>query len=46
MILICMCVDFVAVTVKIMVNDGIEVASRAYEFYNCAAVVKRLEDTP
>uniref|UniRef100_A0A671QFN5 Plexin-B2-like n=1 Tax=Sinocyclocheilus anshuiensis TaxID=1608454 RepID=A0A671QFN5_9TELE len=46
MILICMCVDFVAVQVKIMVNDGIEVASSAFEFYNCAAVVKRSENTP
>lgn len=46
MILICMFADFVAVTVKITVNDGIDVASRAFEFYNCAAVVKRSENTP
>uniref|UniRef100_A0A8C1JZA5 Plexin b2a n=1 Tax=Cyprinus carpio TaxID=7962 RepID=A0A8C1JZA5_CYPCA len=38
--------DFVAVPVKITVNDGIEVASSAFEFYNCAAVVKRSENTP
>uniref|UniRef100_A0A672KBN2 Plexin B2 n=1 Tax=Sinocyclocheilus grahami TaxID=75366 RepID=A0A672KBN2_SINGR len=38
--------DFVAVPVKIMVNDGVEVASSAFEFYNCAAVVKRSENTP
>ncbi|KAK7149721.1 hypothetical protein R3I94_009126 [Phoxinus phoxinus] len=38
--------DFVAVPVKITVNDGIEVASKAFEFYNCAAVVKRSENTP
>uniref|UniRef100_A0A8C1K0N0 Plexin b2a n=1 Tax=Cyprinus carpio TaxID=7962 RepID=A0A8C1K0N0_CYPCA len=37
---------FVAVPVKITVNDGIEVASSAFEFYNCAAVVKRSENTP
>uniref|UniRef100_A0A672SRZ7 Plexin B2 n=1 Tax=Sinocyclocheilus grahami TaxID=75366 RepID=A0A672SRZ7_SINGR len=46
MILICMCVDFVSVQVKITVNDGVEVASSAFEFYNCAAVVKRSENTP
>uniref|UniRef100_A0A673HT16 Plexin-B2-like n=1 Tax=Sinocyclocheilus rhinocerous TaxID=307959 RepID=A0A673HT16_9TELE len=38
--------DFVAVQVKITVNDDIEVASSAFEFYNCAAVVKRSENTP
>ncbi|XP_077090611.1 plexin-B2a [Siphateles boraxobius] len=38
--------DFVAVPVKITVNDGIEVASSDFEFYNCAAVVKRSENTP
>ncbi|XP_059361137.1 plexin-B2-like [Carassius carassius] len=38
--------DFVAVPVKITVNDGIEVASSVFEFYNCAAVVKRSENTP
>ncbi len=32
--------------VKITVNDDIEVASSAFEFYNCAAVVKRSENTP
>uniref|UniRef100_A0A8C1TT02 Plexin b2a n=1 Tax=Cyprinus carpio TaxID=7962 RepID=A0A8C1TT02_CYPCA len=31
---------------QITVNDGIEVASSAFEFYNCAAVVKRSENTP
>lgn len=46
MIPICMCVDFVEVPVKITVNDDIEVASSAFEFYNCAAVVKRSENTP
>ncbi|KAL1275744.1 hypothetical protein QQF64_035367, partial [Cirrhinus molitorella] len=38
--------DFVAVPVKIMVNDVIEVASKEFEFYNCAAVVKSSENTP
>uniref|UniRef100_A0A672SP76 Plexin B2 n=1 Tax=Sinocyclocheilus grahami TaxID=75366 RepID=A0A672SP76_SINGR len=38
--------DFVSVQVKITVNDGVEVASSAFEFYNCAAVVKRSENTP
>uniref|UniRef100_A0A8C2H0U0 Plexin b2a n=1 Tax=Cyprinus carpio TaxID=7962 RepID=A0A8C2H0U0_CYPCA len=38
--------DFVAVPVKITVNDIIEVASSAFEFYNCAEVVKRSENTP
>ncbi|XP_016396037.1 plexin-B2-like [Sinocyclocheilus rhinocerous] len=38
--------DFVAVPVKITVNDGVEVASSEFEFYNCAAVVKRSENTP
>ncbi|XP_067247948.1 plexin-B2a [Chanodichthys erythropterus] len=38
--------DFVAVPVKITVNDGIEVASSAFELYNCAAVVKGSENTP
>uniref|UniRef100_A0A673LCB1 Plexin-B2-like n=1 Tax=Sinocyclocheilus rhinocerous TaxID=307959 RepID=A0A673LCB1_9TELE len=32
--------------VKITVNDGVEVASSEFEFYNCAAVVKRSENTP
>ncbi|XP_067284699.1 plexin-B2a [Pseudorasbora parva] len=38
--------DFVAVPVKITVNDGIEVATSAFEFYDCTAVVKRSESTP
>ncbi|XP_051544129.1 plexin-B2-like [Myxocyprinus asiaticus] len=38
--------DFVAVQVRIMVNDDIEVASSKYDFYNCAAVVKRAQNTP
>uniref|UniRef100_A0A673L8J3 Plexin-B2-like n=1 Tax=Sinocyclocheilus rhinocerous TaxID=307959 RepID=A0A673L8J3_9TELE len=42
----CVLEDFVAVPVKITVNDGVEVASSEFEFYNCAAVVKRSENTP
>lgn len=38
--------DFVAVAVKITVNKKIDVASSAFEFYNCAAVVKKSENTP
>ncbi|XP_052411041.1 plexin-B2a [Carassius gibelio] len=38
--------DFVAVPVKITVSDSIEVASSKFEFYNCADVVKRSENTP
>ncbi|XP_051547360.1 plexin-B2-like isoform X2 [Myxocyprinus asiaticus] len=38
--------DFVAVPVRIMVNDDIEVVSSTYDFYNCAAVVKRAQNTP
>lgn len=41
-----MCVDFVAVPVTIMVNDDIEVASSTFEFYDCAAVVKKAQNTP
>ncbi|RXN19760.1 plexin-B2-like protein [Labeo rohita] len=38
--------DFVAVPVMIMMNDGIEVAFGAFEFYNCTAVVKRSGNAP
>ncbi|XP_016136353.1 plexin-B2-like [Sinocyclocheilus grahami] len=38
--------DFVAVPVMYQINDGIEVAFGAFEFYNCAVVVKRSENTP
>ncbi|XP_050963134.1 plexin-B2a isoform X5 [Labeo rohita] len=38
--------DFVSVPVMIMMNDGIEVAFGAFEFYNCTAVVKRSGNAP
>nr|XP_055046154.1 plexin-B2-like [Misgurnus anguillicaudatus] len=38
--------DFVAVPVKIKVNSHIEVASSAFNFYDCAAVVKSAKNTP
>ncbi|XP_065145858.1 plexin-B2-like isoform X1 [Paramisgurnus dabryanus] len=38
--------DFVAVPVKIKVNSHIEVASSAFHFYDCAAVVKSAKNTP
>ncbi|KAJ8007378.1 hypothetical protein DPEC_G00116890 [Dallia pectoralis] len=38
--------DYVAVPVKILVNGDIEVASSEYKFYNCAATVRRSENTP
>ncbi|KAI7791770.1 plexin-B2-like [Triplophysa rosa] len=38
--------DFVAVPVTIKVNEDIEVASSTFEFYDCAAVVKKAQNTP
>ncbi|XP_029617674.1 plexin-B2 [Salmo trutta] len=38
--------DFVTMQVKILVNDGIEVTSSEYKFYNCAATVRKSENTP
>ncbi|KAM9403073.1 plexin-B2-like [Salvelinus alpinus] len=38
--------DFVTVQVKILVNHGIEVTSSEYKFYNCAATVRKSENTP
>ncbi|TRY62363.1 hypothetical protein DNTS_020994 [Danionella cerebrum] len=38
--------NFVAVPLKITVNGKIDVASSAFEFYNCAAVVKKSDNTP
>uniref|UniRef100_A0AAR2J0I6 Sema domain-containing protein n=1 Tax=Pygocentrus nattereri TaxID=42514 RepID=A0AAR2J0I6_PYGNA len=31
--------NFVAVPLKVLVNDSVEVASRNFEFYNCAAAI-------
>lgn len=38
--------DFVAVPVKIFVNGSVQVASSEYKFYNCAAAVRKAENTP
>ncbi|KAI4903611.1 hypothetical protein NFI96_015160 [Prochilodus magdalenae] len=38
--------DYVAVPIKIMVNDTIEVVASEYKFYNCAAVVRKTANTP
>ncbi|TTR20088.1 Plexin-B2 [Bagarius yarrelli] len=38
--------DYVAVPVKLVVNDNIEVTHSQYKFYNCAAVVKNAVNTP
>ncbi|KAL7867664.1 hypothetical protein SRHO_G00090480 [Serrasalmus rhombeus] len=38
--------DFVAVPLKVLVNDSVEVASRNFEFYNCAAAIRKAENTP
>ncbi|XP_030643312.1 plexin-B2a [Chanos chanos] len=38
--------DYVAVPVKILVDKNVEVASSEYKFYNCAAIVKKAENTP
>lgn len=39
-------IDYVAVSVKIMMNSNIEVTHGEYKFYNCAAVVKNAVNTP
>uniref|UniRef100_A0A8C6U2I5 Plexin b2a n=1 Tax=Neogobius melanostomus TaxID=47308 RepID=A0A8C6U2I5_9GOBI len=38
--------DFVSVPVKVVVNKVIEVASSKYNFYNCAATVRKNPNTP
>ncbi|XP_068168450.1 plexin-B2b [Antennarius striatus] len=38
--------DFVAVPVRIFVNETVELATRDYKFYNCAATVRKSENTP
>ncbi|XP_062850780.1 plexin-B2a [Trichomycterus rosablanca] len=38
--------DFVAIEVRIMLNDDIMVTHSEYKFYNCAAVVKKAVNTP
>ncbi|XP_033823634.2 plexin-B2b [Periophthalmus magnuspinnatus] len=38
--------DFVAVAITVFVNDSVELATRDFKFYNCAATVKKAENTP
>ncbi|XP_019119112.2 plexin-B2a [Larimichthys crocea] len=38
--------DYVSVPVKVLVNDRIEVTSGEYHFYNCAATVRKNQNTP
>ncbi|XP_067446402.1 plexin-B2b [Thunnus thynnus] len=38
--------DFVAVAVRIFVNETVELAMREFKFYNCAATVRKSENTP
>ncbi|CAJ1056257.1 plexin-B2b [Xyrichtys novacula] len=38
--------DFVAVAVRIYVNETVELATREFKFYNCAATVRKSENTP
>ncbi|XP_069375673.1 plexin-B2-like isoform X2 [Paralichthys olivaceus] len=38
--------DYVSVPVKVLVNDKIEVTSGKYHFYNCAATVRKNQNTP
>ncbi|XP_047453198.1 plexin-B2b isoform X2 [Mugil cephalus] len=38
--------DFVAVAIKVFVNETVELATREFQFYNCAATVKKSENTP
>ncbi|XP_031671550.1 plexin-B3-like [Oncorhynchus kisutch] len=38
--------DFVAVPIKIFVNESVELATREFNFYNCSATVRKAESTP
>uniref|UniRef100_A0A8C4HT78 Plexin b2b n=1 Tax=Dicentrarchus labrax TaxID=13489 RepID=A0A8C4HT78_DICLA len=38
--------DFVAVPIRIFVNETVELAMREFKFYNCAATVRKSENTP
>ncbi|XP_061577070.1 plexin-B2b [Cololabis saira] len=38
--------DFVAVAIRIYVNKTVELASREFQFYSCAATVRKSERTP
>ncbi|XP_029009436.1 plexin-B2b [Betta splendens] len=38
--------DFVAVAIRVFANETVELASREFKFYNCAASVRKSENTP
>lgn len=38
--------DFVAVEIKLFVNESVELATREFKFYSCAATVRKSENTP
>ncbi|XP_042351980.1 plexin-B2b [Plectropomus leopardus] len=38
--------DFVAVSIRVLVNETVELAMREFKFYNCAATVRKSENTP
>ncbi|KAM6937193.1 plexin-B2b [Xenentodon cancila] len=38
--------DFVAVAIRIFVNETVELASREFQFYSCSATVRKSENTP
>uniref|UniRef100_A0A667ZHJ3 Plexin b2a, tandem duplicate 1 n=1 Tax=Myripristis murdjan TaxID=586833 RepID=A0A667ZHJ3_9TELE len=38
--------DYVSVPVEVLVNDDIKVTSGEYHFYNCAAAVRKNQNTP
>ncbi|KAM9375774.1 plexin-B2b isoform 1-T3 [Pholidichthys leucotaenia] len=38
--------DFVAVAIRIFVNETVELATQDFKFYNCAATVRKSENTP
>ncbi|XP_056271825.1 plexin-B2b isoform X2 [Pseudoliparis swirei] len=38
--------DFVAVAIRLFVNESVELATREFKFYNCAATVRKSLNTP
>uniref|UniRef100_A0A665XBA2 Sema domain-containing protein n=1 Tax=Echeneis naucrates TaxID=173247 RepID=A0A665XBA2_ECHNA len=38
--------DFVAVAIRLFVNKTVELATQEFKFYNCAATVRKSENTP
>lgn len=43
---VCVVSDYVSVAVKVMVNTKIEVTSGKYDFYDCAATVRKNRNAP